>query len=680
MTMENDRDLKSDKIIIVGFTGPIGSGCTDISKFLTNFQEFSKFLEDLKYINRQEDSTLNVNILDDEIRKKFEKKSELEEKISQIQKSIEKKLNADAIQELETQKATAKIVHKEIKNLLEKRRYIYSLEYLIREDCYKTKLRISCSSIIVFELLRKLDDPIILNGLKNREKQEKLLIFIKLLKEALQENETNSSFFQNIFSNLKELYVHESKGKDIDPNLLPRCFEYIAKIKAKLKDNILFRELMQDFGDNMRSTGNPYHYQTKKWILENKEEFQSNNYIIGRYIDYLIHYYSNEKQIGMFLIDSLRNPMCIKYLRNRYPKFFLISLYAPYSKRRKRVEKIDNNFKEEIFKKQDLRDQGKDFIENYDGFYKQNVRESVLISDIAINNEEDFEYDLSKNLDRPKTSIFNKLLRYLSLIVDPGCTKPTTEEMFMNMAFTMAMKSNCISRKVGAVIEGGKGYLVGAGWNDVGEGQLSCGLRYIKDLRLPEYANCIEAMKKKREKSDISDEEIVKNLIEKYGNENCCFCLKNDLSKAELISKLDKIVNDTEIGDESKRLYEEIKEKLNIKRLEFCKALHAEENAIIQTAKIGGMGLKDAKIYITTYPCELCAKKIQQSGIKEILYVEPYPKVLSENLFLKDGIQKVSVRQFEGVKAYAYMKLFKPSLDQKDRQILVNDGFTMNVI
>ena len=40
-----------------------------------------------------------------------------------------------------------------------------------------------------------------------------------------------------------------------------------------------------------------------------------------------------------------------------------------------------------------------------------------------------------------------------------------------------------------------------------------------------------------------------------------------------------------------KKLYEKIKEKLNIKRLEFCKALHAEENAIIQSAKIGGMGV-----------------------------------------------------------------------------------------
>ena len=50
------------------------------------------------------------------------------------------------------------------------------------------------------------------------------------------------------------------------------------------------------------------------------------------------------------------------------------------------------------------------------------------------------------------------------------------------------------------------------------------------------------------------------------------------------------------------------------KTLQYCRALHAEENAILQTAKIGGIGLKNATIYTTTFPCELCAKKIYQVG------------------------------------------------------------------
>jgi tRNA(Arg) A34 adenosine deaminase TadA len=54
--------------------------------------------------------------------------------------------------------------------------------------------------------------------------------------------------------------------------------------------------------------------------------------------------------------------------------------------------------------------------------------------------------------------------------------------MYMNLAYTMAVKSNCISRQVGAVIVSPEGHVVGAGWNDVGKGQISCGLRAIGDL------------------------------------------------------------------------------------------------------------------------------------------------------------------------------------------------------
>ena len=180
--MDSNRDLRSDKTIIVGFTGPIGSGCTNISRFLANFDEFSKLLVDLKFINHKEDTTLNVNILDDEIRTKFNKKSELEKEINQLKIKIEREYNTDAIYELEIKEVWAKIVYKELKDLLEQRRYIYSLEYLIREDFYKTKLRISCSSILVFELLRKVDDPIILNDSANVEKRKKVSRFKELFK------------------------------------------------------------------------------------------------------------------------------------------------------------------------------------------------------------------------------------------------------------------------------------------------------------------------------------------------------------------------------------------------------------------------------------------------------------------------------------------------------------------
>lgn len=48
-----------------------------------------------------------------------------------------------------------------------------------------------------------------------------------------------------------------------------------------------------------------------------------------------------------------------------------------------------------------------------------------------------------------------------------------------------------------------------------------------------------------------------------------------------------------------------IKENLGIKQLEYARVLHAEENAILQVATHGGMGISGGTIYTTTFPSEL---------------------------------------------------------------------------
>jgi dCMP deaminase len=65
-----------------------------------------------------------------------------------------------------------------------------------------------------------------------------------------------------------------------------------------------------------------------------------------------------------------------------------------------------------------------------------------------------------------------------------------------------------------------------------------------------------------------------------------------------------------------------MRERLGIpsgEREELCKALHAEQNAIIYAE-----GCRDAVIYTTTYPCPTCAKMIIASGIYAVLYHEGY--------------------------------------------------------
>jgi dCMP deaminase len=52
---------------------------------------------------------------------------------------------------------------------------------------------------------------------------------------------------------------------------------------------------------------------------------------------------------------------------------------------------------------------------------------------------------------------------------------------------------------------------------------------------------------------------------------------------------------------------------------EGCRAVHAEQNAIIFAAK-NGVAIKDASIYVTHAPCLNCAKLIINSGILSVYY------------------------------------------------------------
>lgn len=46
--------------------------------------------------------------------------------------------------------------------------------------------------------------------------------------------------------------------------------------------------------------------------------------------------------------------------------------------------------------------------------------------------------------------------------------------------------------------------------------------------------------------------------------------------------------------------------------------VHAELNAILNS---GGKDLRGAKIYVSLFPCNECAKAIIQSGIREVIYI-----------------------------------------------------------
>lgn len=346
-----------------------------------------------------------------------------------------------------------------------------------------------------------------------------------------------------------------------------------------------------------------------------------------------------------FVIEAFRNPFEVEFFRNRYYEFFLLSINSHLE-----IRSARKNWNKE----RDTRDQGQGIGKNE--FYKQNVSRCVYLSDISINND--------SNLGR----FGQKLAKYYALIRQPGCITPSGHELFMHQAYSMSLKSNCISRQVGAIIVGPEGYIVGAGWNDVGSGQIPCGQRKVSDLRLTD--NLFPVGTNKDEKSLLSFIQL-----NNKGSENNSFCYKdqyssfNTATKAEKLQELSDWLKENEVSDQAgSQLISMIQSKFSPKRLEYCRALHAEENAILQNAILGGIGIKGGNIYTTTFPCELCAKKIYQSGIRKVFYTEPYPESISEDVFFKDGSNIVELAQFEGVKSHSYYRLFKASVDKKEFQ------------
>ncbi|MBM3498542.1 MAG: cytidine deaminase, partial [Armatimonadetes bacterium] len=66
-------------------------------------------------------------------------------------------------------------------------------------------------------------------------------------------------------------------------------------------------------------------------------------------------------------------------------------------------------------------------------------------------------------------------------------------------------------------------------------------------------------------------------------------------------------------------------------RHELCRALHAEQNAIIQAA-LHGVETTRSTLYVTNFPCSLCAKMLINAGVIRIVYRGHYPDELSAEM------------------------------------------------
>lgn len=86
-----------------------------------------------------------------------------------------------------------------------------------------------------------------------------------------------------------------------------------------------------------------------------------------------------------------------------------------------------------------------------------------------------------------------------------------------------------------------------------------------------------------------------------------------------------------------------LRQQLNVpsgEKHELCRGVHAEQNAIVQSA-INGSSIKNGILYCTNHPCVICAKMIINSEIKTIYIADDYSDPLAKEMLSEAGVELI---------------------------------------
>ena len=110
---------------------------------------------------------------------------------------------------------------------------------------------------------------------------------------------------------------------------------------------------------------------------------------------------------------------------------------------------------------------------------------------------------------------------------------------------------------------------------------------------------------------------------------------------AELIERIrdDGLLNPTSSSSDASEIARVLLPKLNGTQFkdigEFSRPVHAEMAALIDAAR-RGISVDGKTMYVTTFPCHNCGKHIIASGIRQVIYLEPYPKSRTKDLYREE--------------------------------------------
>ncbi|WP_025051926.1 anti-phage dCTP deaminase [Sulfitobacter noctilucae] len=238
-----------------------------------------------------------------------------------------------------------------------------------------------------------------------------------------------------------------------------------------------------------------------------------------------------------------------------------------------------------------------------------------------------------------KAQLASKTIHFVRALFGDNAKSPDCDEFGAFMASSASLRSVDLSRQVGAAITTPQGDIISVGCNEVPKA--GGGNYWFTD---PDKARDIE---RGNEQNSIEKKRIIVDFLTQLQREGVVES-SLDLTATEVLEKLSSAAENALISDIT----------------EYGRMTHAEMTAICDAARLG-RSLQDATIYVTTFPCHNCAKHIVASGIKRVVFIEPYPKSKASSSHFDsisiDGAEKgrVKFQHFEGISPKRYAEIFR---------------------
>ncbi|POW18909.1 hypothetical protein PSHT_05232 [Puccinia striiformis] len=185
--------------------------------------------------------------------------------------------------------------------------------------------------------------------------------------------------------------------------------------------------------------------------------------------------------------------------------------------------------------------------------------------------------------------------------------RPSWDTYFTELANLASLRSNCMKRRVGAVLVSGDKRVLSTGYNGTPRGMSSVPILHPLLPIITAYSV------------------FFLDLSVNCNQGGCKRCNGSNFVPHILTQK-------TTVVD-----------KCGV-NLDECLCLHAEENALLEA---GRERIKNSTLYCNTCPCLRCSIKIVQCGVLEVIYSNPYSMdKQAQKIFTEAGIK---LRQFNSI-------------------------------